>query len=276
MKIAFWSPIHGQATTTSNMITVAFLSGIIHKKKCIITQTQFCNNNLEAPLVGSNLKNRSSEDFFRGMGLDALIRSFKAAPVDFNTAENCCISFANTNVSLLPGTAKVNWNHFYDEANKSLPQLINQIDLLYDITFLDLNSGDNPISMEIIRNADLVVVNLPQNIHIIEDYFTNQREKIKGEAFYLIGNYDCDAKYNLSTIRKKYHKFISKDNSGAVPYNTLYLDAQNESRVVDFIRDNINCKKSDSNYYFMERSKSATAKIIKAADAIKTKKEMVK
>jgi hypothetical protein len=275
MRITFWSPIHGQAAVTSNMLVVAFLSGILHKKKSIITQTQFNNNNLEGPLVGSNLKNRSAEDYFRGTGLDTLIRSFKAAHVTLNDVENCCISFQNTNVSLLPGTTKINRAHFNDEINKAILGLLNQIDDLYDITFLDVNSGENPVSMEIVKKSDLVVVNLPQNIHVSDDFFENQQKKLEtgGEFFYLFGNYDCDSRYNINMLRKRYKKYVNKENSGAIPHNALYLDAQNSGSVSEFIKLNINCKKSDVNYYFIEKSCSATNKIIKKINAIKIKKD---
>jgi len=272
MRVTFWSPIHGQAAATSNMMVVAFLAGIEHRKRSIITQTQFNNNNLEAPLVGSNVRNSVAENFFRGTGIDTLIRSFKASQVTKDDVENCCISNENTNVSLLPGTSKSNRSYFDDEMEKTLLRLFNQVDQLYDMMFIDVNSGNNPLSMEIIKSSDLVIINLPQNCHVIDDFFEYQKDQIKGEVFYLFGNYDNNSRYNIKNLRRRYRKYITKDNSGVIPHNTLYLDAQNDGKVVDFIKNNINCRESDSNYYFMEKSKSATSKIIKFASAIKNKK----
>lgn len=274
MRITFWSPIHGQATVTSNMVVIALLSGIIYKMRCIMTQTQFNNNNLEAPLVGERLKNDNSEDYFRGTGIDALIRNFKAAQVKYEDVENCCISFPNTNVSLLPGTAKNNKSYFDDEMNKVLLKLLAQIDSLYDFIFLDVNSGANELSKDIMLSSDLVVVNLPQNIHVIEEYMSCQdslMKGLKGDIFYLIGNYDNSSRYNISNLRRRYHKYMNKNNSGVIPHNTLYLDSQNDSRVVEFIKDNVNCREPDCNYYFMKKAKSATRKIIN--NAMKTNKK---
>lgn len=266
MKIVFWSPYHGQAGTTSNILAISLIAGMVNKKRVILTQTQFDMNNLEAPLVGANSKNKESLEYFRGTGIDALLRSYKASPLSLSDIENCCISFEGTNLSLLPGSSKTNKIHFDTEMENSIRGLFSHIEKFYDIIFVDVSSGVSPLSVKIIKQCDLLVINLSQNIGVVNNYLANPVEGIKGEVFYLFGNYDPNSKYNLSNLRRKNLKKIDKNGSGAVPYNTSFLDAQNDGVVIDFLRDNLRTSKSDANKYFIERITSSTNKIISLAE----------
>jgi len=260
MKIAFWSPIHGQTGTTSNILVTAIITGMIYRKKSLLTQTQFSFNNLEAPLVGSNSKNEGTTDYFRDVGLDSLIRSFKAAKLDRDAIENCCISLSNTNLSLLPGTSKNNKDFFEFEMSTVLLNILKTMEGFHDVLFMDISAGDNALSMQIIEDSNLTVVNLNQNMGVVDGFFANHRENIKGKVFYLFGNYDCNSKYNINNIRRRY-KEITISNSGVIPYNTSFLDAQCDGKVIDFMKENILCGKNDSNWYFIHKAKSATDKI---------------
>ncbi len=262
MEIVFWSPVHGQSASTSNTLIFTLLSGIRDKKKCILTQTHFNYNNLEAPLVQSNSK--SASEFFMDVGIDALVKRFKAERISQKTIENCCISLPKTIISLLPGTTKINREDFEDEIGLIAPRLIREVDKYYDLVIVDASPSRNDLSQKLMDDAAVVVVNLSQNIGVIDTFFHSFKPSINNRVFYLFGSYDCDSKYNINNIRKRY-KEINVSNSGVIPYNTKFKDAQIESSVVEFVRKNINCSKLSDNNYFMMKSISATEKIIKLA-----------
>ncbi len=265
MKISFWSPVHGQSGTTSNILIISLLAGMLYKKSGILTQTQFNYNNLEAPLVGSNSKNTASYAFFQDVGLDALIRYFKASRLTREIIENCCISLKNTNVSLLPGTSKNNRDYFDYEMETVLLNLIRSMEDWRDLIYIDVNSGSNLLSWKIIADSDLTVVNLSQNLSVVDHYFECFRDQIHSKIFYLFGNYDCNSKYNINNIRRRYHKEITIFNSGVIPYSTTYLDAQCDGKVIDFIRNNLLCGKDDENHYLMLKARGAARKILMMA-----------
>ncbi len=262
MKIVFWSPVHRQSGMTSNILITALLCGMYDKKHCLITQTHFNYNNLEAPLVENNTKNAG--DYFMDVGIDALIRRFKAEKINKQVIENCCISLPGTNISLLPGTAKTNRDAFEYEIGLIVPGLMREIEAYYDLVFVDVNPSMNGLSQKLMDDADLVVINLSQNIGMMNIFFHSFQAFMDSKLFYLFGNYDCNSKYNINNIRRKY-KRINPANSGVIPYNTGFKDAQIESRVVEFVRRNLNCKSQSENYYFMMKSASAARKIWKAA-----------
>jgi hypothetical protein len=271
MKVVYWSPIHGQAGTTSNIITTSLIAGIEYRKKILLTQTQFNYNNLEAPFVGSNSSNRASKNYFMDVGLDTLIRCFKAAKIDKETLENCCISPSNTNLLLLSGTTKINRETFDHEMESVMIYLLRNLEEVYGNIFVDISSGDNQLSQILIADADITVVNLCQNIGVTELYFKNFKDVIAfkpGKVFFLIGNYDCKSKYNISNLRRKYHQDITPSNSGVIPYNTGFHDAQCDGKAVEFIRNNLHCTKEDDNHYFIQKAKSAAEKILKMAGVI--------
>lgn len=263
MKYVFWSPVHGQAAVTADTLAVSMITGMHFRKKAVLTQTQFNYNNLEAPIVGNNAYDSDTKEYFREVGLDPLIRCFKASKLDRSTLENCCIALENTNLLLLPGTSKTIRESFEYEMEMVVGNLFKAIEDLYGIIFVDINSGDNPLSQKLIREADLVVVNLNQNIGITDLYFRKFAKNMPRNVFYLFGKYDNNSKYNINNIRRKYHRHINVNNSGVVPYNIGFMDAQADGKAVEFIRCNLDCTQRDENYYFIEKVKSATTKILK-------------
>lgn len=266
MKVLFWSPVHGQAGTTSNITAISLTAGLGYHTKIVLTQTHFNYNNLEAPFVGSNSNNRASKYYFMDVGLDALIRSFKASKLDKEIIENCCISPSNTNILLLPGTTKSNRETFDYEMWTVMPNLLLNLEEACHNVFVDISSGENPLSNRLMQEADIIVINLNQNMSIADLFFKYFKEKLpEKKLFYLFGNYDCKSKYNMNNIRRKYFKDITLHNSAVIPYSTAYLDAQCDGKIIDFIRNNMQSKKDDPNYYFMHKAKRATEKIFRFA-----------
>jgi hypothetical protein len=249
---------------------------MIEKKKCLLTQTHFNLNNLEAPLVGSNSNNAASAEYFQNVGLDSLVRSFKAAKLEKSVLNNCCISIPNTNVSLLPGTVKNNKDSFEYEMDSLIINLLRTIEEMVEVVFIDVSSGNNSLSLKIIADSDLTVINLSQNIGVVESYFANNIEQIQSKVFYLFGNYDGKSKYNINNIRRRYWKNITPLNSGVIPYNTAFLDAQCDGRVYEFIKENVGCGKDDVNWYFINKVKKTTQKILMNAGIHTVSPERIK
>ena len=268
MKALFWSPVHGQAGTTSNMLAIALIVGLYYRKTGLITQTHFNFNNLEAPLLEANAGNKHYRKFFREIGIDALARNFKLEKLTKEWLDYCCIEIANTNMTLLPGTTQTIRESFDYEMDILMLPLLKVMEGYTNHIFIDISSGNNPLSMKLMKEADIVVVNLSQNMSIIDHFFENYKEALPAKIFYLIGNYDDRSKYNLANIRRRYSSYMNNKNSGVIPYNTGYRDAQIDGRAADFIRSNLLCRRMDPNYYFIKKSINASEKLLKLAGVI--------
>lgn len=265
VKITFWSPIHGQAKTTSNMIAIAIFSTILYEQNNMIMQTNFNFNNLELPLVGTHTK--VVGEYFNGdIGIDALSRSIKSEPLNKEVIHNCSISMLNQGLNLLPGTTKLNREHYEDKLIPVLPGILRSIEENYDIIFIDTNSGmSDEITKRVIQMSDIVVVNLCQSKAVLEEYFNNNPfEEINNKLFYLLGNYDKKSKYSVTNIKRIYKNFI-KNNIAVIPYYTKYMDSISSGNAISFMESCIDNDKTEENKFFTESIKKASVKILEKA-----------
>jgi hypothetical protein len=273
MKALYWAPVHGQTGTTSNLLVTALIAGLYFNKKGLITQTHFNYNNLESPFLEANSDNNKYRKFFREIGIDALARNFKVEKLTKEWLDYCCTEITNSNMKLLPGTTQTVRESFDYEMDMVMIPLLKAIETYNDHIFIDISSGSNPLSMKLMGEADIVVVNLSQNMNVINLFFENYKDMLPDKVFYIIGNYDYRSKYNLNNIRKKYHKYINSKNSDVIPYNTGFHDAQMDGRVADFIQNNLHSKKKDPNFYFIHKAISSTEKLLRLA-GVGVEKEM--
>lgn len=256
MKVAFWSSVHGQSCTTANLLAITLMTVMEYKRKSLILQNHFQLNNLEKPLIG-----KIEEGLYENIGIDALVRAVKSAPLDDDTFYNSSISFLNKQLSLIPGTTKCNRLIYENDMVHSIKQILEAADQYNDMVFVDTNSGDSDITQMILKEADIIVVNLSQNKSMIEEYIKNYKypqEKI----IYLIGSYNQNSRYNQKNLIRMYDPF-NKHNLSVIPYSTEFLDHLSEGTLIDFMVKNIEAQKEDSTFYFIQQVKHATDMIIK-------------
>lgn len=235
--VLFWSPFHGQGQT-SNLHAIALCASYIYGKRVLLMQTQFDKNNLESPLIGQNIDKKLAYDnpLFQDIGLDMAVTYSNMNRLTKNVLESCCISFADSRLLLLPGTETKNRESFDRDIAKAVGRMIRKSDEYFDLMLIDANSGEDDLSLKLMNLADLIVVNLAQRRYVLDKLFMDYGEILLDKrVFYLFGNYDACSVYNISNCRRKYKKYIKKHNSGVIPYSTRYLDAQNESTVLDFM-----------------------------------------
>lgn len=241
-KILFWSPLHGQGQT-SNLHVTAFIMGLLHRKRVLMMQTHFIGNNLESPLVGQNVsKSRTDENaLFMDVGLDVAVTFSNMNKLNKDMLENCCFSFPDTPLLLLPGTETKNRETFDRDVGKAVSHVISDADECVDIVLIDSNSGDDKLSFRLMSMADLIVVNLTQHRYVLDKFFFDYKEQFldNKKVFYLFGDYDDNSSYNINNFRRKYKKYINSKNSGVIPYCTKFMDAQNESEIIRFMQEGI-------------------------------------
>jgi hypothetical protein len=197
------------------------------------------------------------------MGLDGLASIIKLRAIDKATIENYSIPLLNKNLTLVPGTTGSNRKAFNDDMGKTASLLLSEMNKYYEMVFVDVNSGEDEVSKQIINMADIVVVNLCQNKSILEDYIKSYQLKNK-KIMYLFGNYNRNSVYNLHNLKLRYKPF-STGNTGVIPYNIGFMDAQSDGCVIKYMTKNIAAKRDDSNRYFIDCVKDAAEKLIRLA-----------
>lgn len=257
--IAFWSNVHGQSKTTSNMIALASSIALEENYSSILTQTHFDLNKLDAYLIGSR---EYSQEVFIDVGIDGLVRSMKLATLDKDVIHNYSIPLIKNKLSLLPGTTSDNRDIYMESMKQSIRKMLGEMNKHYDFVFVDLNSGLDEISKLVIEQADIVVVNLCQNRAVLDDYFQNKCIN-KKDMLYFFGSYDKNSSYNIRNLKLMYRQ-LKKSSTCVIPYCTGYMDAESKGLAINFIKENID-NPSENNRYFIDNLKLASQKLIKLA-----------
>lgn len=243
MKIGFWGSMHGQPGTTSNMMAASILMCACFQQKTAVLQTHFSMNNLSYPLIGVP----DGAESFRDTGIDALLRDYKSRPLTEEVVLSDCVSLMSRQYSLFLGTVNRNKDFYEKEMQLSFNSIVDEIEKYNKYVFIDISSGYGKLSRKIAEHTDVLIINLSQNKHVIEEYFEEPIEH--NNIIYVFGNYDCNSKYNIRNLTKLYPKL--KHNCYCIYHNAGFMDAQNEGQTIEYVLKNRNCAELSDNYDFI-------------------------
>ena len=264
--IVFWSPWHGQAKVTASMGAVAIQLNRISKERVVMTHSQFEMADLEGMFNRMDPEKRKL--LYINSGLSAAILRFKQSKLTEDAIEQCLIPVTSTGLYLLPGTeqsAAVVQETDTSDIVRTL--LARDIPNHYEWVCVDLLSGNNPLSMQLIEAADVVVVTLSQNAATWEGYFKNSPAPFKKDnVFYLLGGYDANSRNNEKRFMQLYSKYVTEDRVGVVPYCTGYMDAISSGTAMTFHYVNENVKKNEENFCFIKECAQTAEKLIAFAE----------
>lgn len=141
----------------------------------------------------------------------------------------------------------------YKELSKMYPDIINLANNYYDIVLVDLDAEiDEITTKQILDASNLVVVNLSQRLSSINNFINIREEQpmfATKKALLLIGRYDKFSKYTIKNISRYMNE---KNKVSTIPYNTLFFEAAEESKVPDlFLRLRKTVDEEDRNGFFI-------------------------
>ncbi len=254
MKIAFWSPIPGQSGTTSNLLASAVMSSVILKKSIFILHNHFSDYSLEKAVIGKN----AGPGLFENIGLDSLLRSTKIPDLSESTIDDSVISLFNNRLHMLPGTTKEYRDQFESEMLERIPAIVNSVNKYYNLVFMDLVPGYGIQSQILLENADLIVVNLTQDVNSIDNYFAKYHFP-KEKVVYIIGRYNKNSRYNINNLERSYHSIRHK--TAVIPYNVEFMDSVLDGKLIPYIIKNHAGGRGEDNLYFIKKLKQAVGLI---------------
>lgn len=263
MKIAFWSPLHGQTCTTTALLSVAMHISLTHPElQNVIMQSHFTGNQLDYAFLGTSAT--SGKRYLR-RGLDAMITAAQIGDLSKDMIMSCTVETTDR-LHLITMTGQVDYSIYAQSLDNVFNSIADAVDQVFDLTLIDVNAGNGKQSINIRNNADIVVVCLNQSQMVVEDFFENgYPELIKAvnpaNLFFLIGNYDSNSKYNLHNLSKKYKK-MKTANCGAIVHNVNLADSISDGQIIRFFKKNIGCTKGDANFIYMDQLTSAVNKLL--------------
>ena len=150
------------------------------------------------------------------------------------------------------------------EIESMYPDIIKSANQYYDLVFIDLdNNVDDETKNTIIRDSDIVVINMSQKMKSINRYMElkDKDQTVNSlKSLLLIGRYDRSSKYNSKNITR----YLGEKNQVlTIPYNTLFFEAAQEAGVPDlFLKFRRNLDSEDRNAFFIAEVKRAAENIV--------------
>ena len=205
MKIAFWSNVRGHSGVTSNLACISVLSAL----SCPNERTIVFENHKNIVNLGSTYYHPQSAGCVR-------------EPMYYQTA-----SGLEKVLQLVEKGEELSEENLYGLTKDYLGKRL----------FYLPSEPAAPLasSRKILQQADLVVVNLNQNLPLLSHFFRNY-SSIQEKAFYLIGNYDGKSELTKSAIMKQFH--IPGAKIGTIPHDTGFSDAMSRGQLIPFLLKN--------------------------------------
>lgn len=250
MKIAFWSNSPGKSGVTGNMSCISILSALYEPSDTILFENHSNINNLGSVFLNQNsydmLQEKNSYFVENGLGR-VLSYCDVGGEVSPGMIYRTCLSVFDQQVFYLP-TGGMNRDLMEFRLKRHAGEVMELLEQFYSMVCVDISSSPLESSREILKEADLIVVNLCQNDQLLSHFFRNYSE-IKKKAFYVIGNYDVDSVITKSDIITRFD--LPGNMVGTIPYNRKFADALTKGNVIPFLLKNYSCGNKNVNYDFM-------------------------
>ncbi|RJG21344.1 chromosome partitioning protein ParA [Paenibacillus thiaminolyticus] len=264
MKIAFWSELHGQTGQTSTMAAISVITSMEHFCRVLMAQTKFSHSTLESAFIRpSHIQNDIIS--FNDYGIDALERLARTNQLKPADIKDYTIEILKSRLDLLVGTKKP-VIAMYENIINVVSTIFGHASISYDLTMIDVNSGSqDPMTLEVLRSSDLVVVNLSQNMYVLDRFFSKRDwPNVLNEKpmIYVIGNYEKESRYSNKQIARK---FGVKDPIYVIPRLPAYADALNEGAIKEFFFRNRKVTREHEAGYFLNEVRRLSKAILTKA-----------
>lgn len=263
MNIAFWSNVAGKSATSGNMLAVSTMTSLLYSLKVVLMQVDYCSKSIESVLEGKHDEMVINDNFayYNQKGMDDLFDKIKLNNICEEDIIDNMVNVRDTSMFYIPPSRQLHLGVEERENGRNIETLLNMMENIGDINFIDNINGSKYLSKKILRHADVIVCNLHQGMEDMLDIMQN--EKLMQKTVFLVGRYDSNSRENIAHIRKKYG--IKREQIAAIPYNISFHDSIQEGKVVPFISKNIFSKRTDNNFDFINNLFNATNMILKKA-----------
>jgi len=262
MRIVFCANYNGQTGTTSNVSAIACSLAMQEKMKVYLMQTQFGNRGLDWAFLGQPVQAEEGQE----NGIDGLIRMIKSEPVTKEMLDSCSIGFLQNRLLMLPGSVEQEACMYEQMVKPMVVYCMNAAYMHYEMVLIDAGCWDLRKRQALFDYADVIVMNLSQNVQVLNDCYAVD-DIYRKKMFYLIGLYDAMSKYNVPWIRHRYK--IPKERLAVVPYNAMFRDAYSDGQVLKYITQIHLSTREEMNYDFEQQVMNAGKKIIAFGERLK-------
>lgn len=258
MKVAFWSNGRGRSCVTSNLACISVLSALdCPKARTIVFENHKNIINLGSTLFNqhSNDRIRESETYTVESGLGRILRLMEQrVEITSDNLYGLTEDYLGKRIFYLPSEPIKSSDYLEYYLEKEAVRTMNLLETYSDVVMVDTSATALASSRKILQQADLVVVNLSQNLPMLSHFFRNY-SSIQKKAFYLLGDYDEKSQLTRGEIGKRFH--IPGGKMGTIPHNPAFSDAVSAGQLIPFLLRHNSCGPDDEQYSFMKAVREA-------------------
>ncbi|MCM3126690.1 hypothetical protein ACFQ3J_03350 [Paenibacillus provencensis] len=240
--VVFWSPVNGRGTS-SHLILSALMITLTHHVRVLSMHMNKNGDSIEAALPVREESMDHMTNIFTITGWDALLRLHLSGNLTRDKFRDYTVPLSRQ-LDLLPGARVQSSLDVNEEYAKYIPSVLKTASEVYDLVMLDAGNRDR-MERDMMKDADVVVVNLDQNLRVLENYFgdTELKEQLESKKVIVtVGQYDADSHCTVNNIKRR---FNYKHPVVAVPYCTEFKDAWNRRDVPSYLQQNMNLDKKN-------------------------------
>ena len=263
--ITFWSDGKDETGKTVSMAAIGTVLSIENNYKTLLFNANYNDTTLEDCFWEEEkeskvafARNEKMVDISEGItGLSKAIASNKASP---EIITNYTKTVFKNRLEVL--TDKNVIKEDYDRQKPLYKEIAKIANRYYDLVFVDLNGDINdPFVKSMLESSNLILVTTSQKLKQIKEYMRLKKEgtELKNKnIILLLGRYDKNSKYTSKNIGR----YIGENNVYVVPYNTLFFEACNEGKVVDYFLKYRKTNATERNSIFVKLVHETTEGII--------------
>ena len=235
MKIAFWSNVRGHSGVTSNLACISVLSAL----SCPNERTIVFENHKNIVNLGSTYYHPQSAGCVRepmyyqtASGLEKVLQLVeKGEELSEENLYGLTKDYLGKRLFYLPSEPVKSSDYLEYYLEREAVRTMECLERLSDMVMVDTSAAPLASSRKILQQADLVVVNLNQNLPLLSHFFRNY-SSIQEKAFYLIGT---------------------------IPHDTGFSDAMSRGQLIPFLLKNYMQENSLSHKMFMQAVKETVS-----------------
>lgn len=256
MKIAFKSYIREESWSSSIIQIIATMSRILYDQESIILQTKSVKNQYGIPIPKREQCSRVEQ---LKLGMDKISKSMVAGTCSKELFIEYSRLLQDKSFDYFIKEQPIYLKDYVSEQDKIILDMITLAELCYKNVYIDCGIGQNACSRTILKEADLIFINLNLEEKNLSDLML-QYDFTNPNICLLIENED-DKKKKLSNHIFYTYPFLNANNTFFIPNNREFKVANSDSKTKSLIYQNIYCEPEDENYRFIEGIKNTVYKI---------------
>ncbi|ANF97214.1 hypothetical protein AR543_15210 [Paenibacillus bovis] len=232
--VMFWSPDKGNSRTSSHAAITAITASLQYRLKLLLCHNQYRYHSVEAGLLSTSTDTDISADNAdrRSIpGIDRLYYSYKSGILTRSNVSSYMIALLQNRLDLLAGTDKAAPIPADDLFWK---YMLHTAGLCYDLILLDAGSGLE--QMPLLAEADLVIVNLGQDLVQLNTFFHEyaHHEVMRSRVWIpVLGAYQTESALTAAWIANQFK--VEQDIYRLNAYQD-FEDAWNAQNLFSFMR----------------------------------------